>query len=728
MPAQAIKAMIGKVQATQPLTMASEPVSIFFSYSRKDEALMRELESHLEPLRLSRLIESWHDGCITPGEEWEPQIKENLQKAQIILLLISVNFISSKYCNTVELTQAIKRHKSGDALVIPLILKPCMWQPIPVGQMTLGELQALPKDAKPVTSWNDPDEAYTNIAEGLYEKILQVQQELEQAEYAANLKTYEQEFARAVQAEYPLSLQVIDELKSVQQRLGLTDEEISPIEQPIREPAEAKYQQALAEAERQRQEAEAALRRQREQEEAERQRREAEAQRQREEAERQQKRDDYYNGGIYHLEQGNLDQAIADLTQAKQLGHQEAAQMLEESGQLRQVSEAEQFKQATENEVNEYFSSGLYFLDQENYDQAISDFTRAERLGHPDAPQILAKAKHMQQEQALELQQKALKSPPRRPSLVSRPRRPSRSGSFSETQNFDDNTSLEKVDDHCQTINSEVSGHPAIAPPSKPMEYRAIGLVRGTYQPTEDQLTRGALTTEDGAVIDAVLLGRVTSLVKKHIDLTSSHLWVVYPRTRRTDDGSEQDLHLQIVGVWEPETLDLPGEALHSRQADEKDTEPETVETDEAVVDQESSQSAPVELPQVNDNFFSIRGEVVKYSPEEQLISVKIRQGLERSPGSSKPFKVNLKGNLEGRTVGYFWDFKAKQEDQLLVLEDASVVGIVPPKKNRAKKKPGGWSKLSRRESGRPMPSRQASEPRDSNRPRKVDAGKDVET
>lgn len=343
MPAQAIKAMIGKVQATQPLTMASEPVSIFFSYSRKDEALMRELESHLEPLRLSRLIESWHDGCITPGEEWEPQIKENLQKAQIILLLISVNFISSRYCNTVELTQAIKRHKSGDALVIPLILKPCMWHPIPVGEMTLGELQALPKDALPVTSWKDPDEAYTNIAEGLYEKILQVQQELEQAEYAAKLKTYEQEFARAVQTEYPLSQQVIDQLKSVQQRLGLTNEAINPIEQPIREPAEAKYQQALAEAERQRQDAEAAQRRLREQEAAERKRKEAEAQRRQEEAERQRQRDEYYNGGIYHLNQGNLDQAIADLTQAKQLGHPKAAQKL---------AEAQQQKQATEDDLS----------------------------------------------------------------------------------------------------------------------------------------------------------------------------------------------------------------------------------------------------------------------------------------------------------------------------------------------------------------------------------------
>ena len=248
--------MIGEVQANQPSTMASEPVSIFFSYSRKDEALMRELESHLEPLRLSRLIESWHDGCITPGEEWEPQIKENLQKAQIILLLISVNFISSKYCNTVELTQAIKRHKSGDALVIPLILKPCMWHPIPVGEMTLGELQALPKDALPVTSWKDPDEAYTNIAEGLYEKILQLQQE------------------RAAEAE--------------RQR---QEAEAALSRQQEQEEAERKRREA------ERQEAEAAKRRQREQEEAECKRKEAEAQRQREKAERQRKRDEYYQSG-----------------------------------------------------------------------------------------------------------------------------------------------------------------------------------------------------------------------------------------------------------------------------------------------------------------------------------------------------------------------------------------------------------------------------------------------
>ncbi|MGG6237653.1 hypothetical protein ACQ4N7_03355 [Nodosilinea sp. AN01ver1] len=218
-----------------------------------------------------------------------------------------------------------------------------------------------------------------------------------------------------------------------------------------------------------------------------------------------------------------------------------------------------------------------------------------------------------------------------------------------------------------------------IAPPSEPMQYRAIGLVRGTYEPSEaDQLNRGNLTTEDGHVIDSVLLGRITSLVKKHIDLTVPHLWVVYPRTRRELDNDDQDLHLQIVGVWEPETLGLPGEAPGSEDND----------TD-AADDTHNEKPDLKDLPPVDDNFFSIRGEVVKYTPEDQCIAVKILQGIKRTPGSSKPFKLLLHGTIEGRTVGYFWDFKVRREAKVLVLSEATMVGIVPPKK-RAKGSGGG--------------------------------------
>ncbi|HIK44044.1 MAG TPA: hypothetical protein IGR64_04055 [Leptolyngbyaceae cyanobacterium M65_K2018_010] len=214
-----------------------------------------------------------------------------------------------------------------------------------------------------------------------------------------------------------------------------------------------------------------------------------------------------------------------------------------------------------------------------------------------------------------------------------------------------------------------------IAPPSEPMQYRAIGLVRGTYEPTEaDQLNRGNLTTEDGQVIDSVLLGRITSLVKKHLDLSASHLWVVYPRTRREMESDEdQDLHLQIVGVWEPETLGLPGESP-TDVTEAAATETTTDSGSQAPV-------LPADLPPVDENFFSIRGEVVKYAPEDEAITVKILQGVKKMPGAPKSFKLMLKGRIEGRTVGYFWDFKVQRDGKTLVVERGSVVGIVPPKK-----------------------------------------------
>jgi hypothetical protein len=255
-----------------------------------------------------------------------------------------------------------------------------------------------------------------------------------------------------------------------------------------------------------------------------------------------------------------------------------------------------------------------------------------------------------------------------------------------------------------------------IAPPSEPMQYRAIGLVRGTYEPSEaDQLNRGNLTTADGQVIDAVLLGRITSLVKKHLDLAVSHLWVVYPRTRREAENDDQDLHLQIVGVWEPETLGLPGQSP-ANSADQN--------TDQEGTDQANDKVAPpdiTDLPPVDDNFFSIRGEVVKHESEEQAITVKILQGVKGSPGASKSFKLLLQGAIEGRTVGYFWDFKVKREAKVLVVSEATMVGIVPPKK-RPKGSGGGprRGKPGIHSGNRPpMPSRRPVGVQGSDRPRK---------
>lgn len=142
------------------------------------------------------------------------------------------------------------------------------------------------------------------------------------------------------------------------------------------------------------------------------------------------------------------------------------------------------------------------------------------------------------------------------------------------------------------------TNHP-IAPPSEPMQYRAIGLIRGTYEPSEKQLNRGRILAEDGAIVDAVLLGRVTSLIKKHIDLEQPHLWVVYPRTRQMIEGAPEEeapdgnLHLQIVGVWEPETLGMPGENPNTGQ-DEEDELGEAIASEVAeVTDSEATEIVP---------------------------------------------------------------------------------------------------------------------------------------
>ena len=92
--------------------------------------------------------------------------------------------------------------------------------------------------------------------------------------------------------------------------------------------------------------------------------------------------------------------------------------------------------------------------------------------------------------------------------------------------------------------------HP-IPPVTEPLQYRAIGIVRGQYKPNDqEQITRGHLVDADGLELEAVVLGRVLTLLKRHLDIEKPHLWVVYPRCREADH-----LHLQIAGIWEPSTL-----------------------------------------------------------------------------------------------------------------------------------------------------------------------------
>ena len=133
---------------------------IFFSYCHKDEELRDRLEVHLSMLKRSGVIETWHDRRITAGEEWKGKIDKALETADVILLLVSADFLNSYYCFDVELKRAMERHEVGEARVIPIVLKFCDWH-----SASFGKLQAAPKDGKPIASWADLDEAFLNVVQ-----------------------------------------------------------------------------------------------------------------------------------------------------------------------------------------------------------------------------------------------------------------------------------------------------------------------------------------------------------------------------------------------------------------------------------------------------------------------------------------------------------------------------------------------------------------------------------
>jgi hypothetical protein len=131
---------------------------LFFSYSHADEALRNRLETHLSMLKRQGAIETWHDRRITAGDEFAGSIDEELERADIIPLLVSPDFLNSRYCYDVEMKRAMERHEAKEARVIPVILRHCDWQHAP-----FGKLLAAPKDGKPIQSWPDLDEAFLDV-------------------------------------------------------------------------------------------------------------------------------------------------------------------------------------------------------------------------------------------------------------------------------------------------------------------------------------------------------------------------------------------------------------------------------------------------------------------------------------------------------------------------------------------------------------------------------------
>jgi predicted ATP-binding protein involved in virulence len=144
-------------------------MEIFLSYSYRDEDLRNRLFSHISLLRQMKIVTSWHERRILPGTEWQNEIDSHLESANIILLLISADFLASNYCYDVEFLRALQRHENGEAVVVPIILRACDWQ-----NTSFGNLQALPTDQKPIINWSDIDYAFSDVVRGLRRVIQQM--------------------------------------------------------------------------------------------------------------------------------------------------------------------------------------------------------------------------------------------------------------------------------------------------------------------------------------------------------------------------------------------------------------------------------------------------------------------------------------------------------------------------------------------------------------------------
>jgi internalin A len=151
-----------------------QAVRLFYSYSHKDEHWRTQLETHLKLLHRRGLIDPWYDRNIEAGDEWKQRIDENLEHADIILLLVSADFIASDYCYEKEMKRAIERQERKEARVIPIIVRDVDWKDTP-----FAKLQALPKDGLAITKWSDKDSAWRNVSEGIKKVVEEIRKKPE---------------------------------------------------------------------------------------------------------------------------------------------------------------------------------------------------------------------------------------------------------------------------------------------------------------------------------------------------------------------------------------------------------------------------------------------------------------------------------------------------------------------------------------------------------------------
>jgi hypothetical protein len=242
-------------------------------------------------------------------------------------------------------------------------------------------------------------------------------------------------------------------------------------------------------------------------------------------------------------------------------------------------------------------------------------------------------------------------------------------GNQSYPSHFVDNLTANQAEDS-QSQGAKVALQP-IPEATEPFQYRAIGVIAGRYIAREDNFAKGHILTADGTEVDAVLLGKIISIVKKRLESDRDYLWVVYPRT----NDKAGKLHVQISGVWAPVEL--------------------------------GKSDVPLD-PNVEDGYFSVRGEVSSQSLDDNSVIVKVRRTEQKfdkdkdkvSKEYSK-FKVRLTGLLPTDAVGQFWSVNVQRHGDVLTIIDGQFIGIIPHKGKRSQSNSrGGGGRFAPRSYG----------------------------
>ncbi len=148
----------------------NQPITVFYSYAREDKLLRDKLAKHLTHLKRQGYIADWSDQDVKPGQERRKEIDKNLLSADIILLLVSANFMATNYCESSEVDIAMQRHEAGDAWVIPILVRAVDWE-----ISSIGKLQALPYNLKPVANWSNRDSAFAEISKNIRSVVMDLQ-------------------------------------------------------------------------------------------------------------------------------------------------------------------------------------------------------------------------------------------------------------------------------------------------------------------------------------------------------------------------------------------------------------------------------------------------------------------------------------------------------------------------------------------------------------------------